>query len=103
MVESKTQTVNVPTVPTDAPAVLWRAAADVMRIIVRNIGGATLLIAYEATALADLGDAGTFQLPAGASEVFVLTPKQSLLAAAVGIAGQVSIAVSVALPVSTEA
>lgn len=101
--DSKTQTVNVPLVPTDAPAVLYRAAAEVLRVIVRNVGGSTILIAYEAAALADLGDAGTFQLPEGASEVFVLMPKQSLCAAAVGIAGQASIAVSVALPISTEA
>ena len=72
-----------------------------MRIIVRNTGGALLFLAHDASTLVVDGSAGvqgTFQLPVGDSEVFVLAPKQGIYAIAFGNGGQVSMAVSEAVP-----
>ena len=93
--------VNSVTVPIQGgdPATLYRAVNRPLRVVVRNSGGALILISYDASALQNIGSfAGTFRLPQGASETFVLMPKQSLLAAATGAGGIASIAVSEALP-----
>jgi hypothetical protein len=101
--DSKLDTVAVPIIGANNPSILYRAADKVLRIVVRNVGGAPVLLAHESSALQVLGGGGTYLLPQGDSDVFVLMPKQSILAGAIGIAGQVSIAVSVAIPtVSTE-
>lgn len=96
--DSIVNTVSVPQQGVE-PAVLYRAANRPLRVVVRNSGGALLLIAYEASALQTLGTfAGTFRLGIDQSETFVLMPKQSLCAAAQGAGGIASIAVSEALP-----
>jgi len=99
MQESKVNTMQVPQTGA-SPALLIIAAAAPMRVVVRNIGGTTVLIAHDDSTLQTNPPnlAGTFQLPAGTSEVFVLQPKQRLLAASSGAAGLVSIAASEALP-----
>ncbi len=98
---SSVNTVNVPVfgAPGGA-ATLYQAAGVPLRIVVRNVGGANVLIAHDATSLATAppGLAGMFQLPVGQSEVFVLQPRQQILASAVGGGGVVSIAVSEAIP-----
>ena len=95
---STVNTVNVPVQGTD-PAILTRAADRPLRVLVRNVGGALIAIAYDANALAAAGPvADTFRLPAGTSETFVLMPQQALLAAGIGAGGLVSLAVSEALP-----
>jgi len=69
---------------------------------VRNTGGTMIVISHEVNSLTDISQmGGLFQLPAGASEVFVLAPMQSLIAASVGGGGQASIAVSEAFPTNT--
>jgi hypothetical protein len=80
------------------PATLFKANDVPMRIVVRNSGGALMIIAHETTVLQnDNPLAGCFRLPAGASEVFVLMPKQGIYAACIGAGGFASIAVSEAL------
>lgn len=96
--DSSVNTVTIP-VQGESPATLYRANDRPLRVVVRNSGGALLLVSYDATALQALGSfAGTFRLGIGQSETFVLMPKQSLLAAATGAGGIASIAVSEALP-----
>lgn len=98
---SSTNTLIVPQTGTD-PATLYQAADKVLRVIVRNVGGPVLFIAYDSNTLAQPpGLAGMFQLPPGASEVFVLMPRQGLYAGAAGAGGMVSIAVSEAIPLTT--
>lgn len=98
-VASKVNTVAVPVFGND-PATLYQAAAVPLRCLVRNVGGSNILIAYDAPSLQQTppGQAGTFLLPPGASEVFVLQPREVLVAASVGAGGAASIAVSEALP-----
>ena len=98
-VASKVNTVQVPLFGTN-PATLYQAADVPLRILVRNVGGTNLLLAHEAPTLQTTPpqQAGTFLLPPGTSEVFVLQPREGLLAAAVGGGGMASIAVSEALP-----
>lgn len=100
MEDSSFGTVSVPIIGDSNPAVLYRAAVRPLRVVVRNTGGTAVLLAYESAALSNLGTAGTYLLPAGKSDTFVIMPKQSMLAASVGAAGQVSIAVSTAIPFS---
>lgn len=91
-------TVSVPVQGTD-PAILYRAAERPLRVVVRNAGGATIVLAYDSTPLRVQSPmADSFRLPAGQSETFVLMPKQALAAVAIGAGGIVSIAVSEALP-----
>lgn len=95
---SNVNTVSVPAQGGD-PATLYRAADKPLRIAVRNTGGALLLLAHEANALqVDSPLAGTFRLPLGAESVFVLMPRQALLASANGAGGFASFAVSEAIP-----
>lgn len=98
-VASKINTVLVPVFGRN-PATLYQAAELPLRVLVRNIGGTNVLLAHDAPSLQQTppGQAGTFLLPPGASEVFVLQPREAILAAAVGAGGSVSIAVSEALP-----
>jgi hypothetical protein len=100
--DSLVNTVSVPAQgagTNNNPATLYRAADRPLRVVVRNTGAATLLIAHDTTALqVEAPLAGTFRLPVGASETYVLMPRQSLVAASIGAGGVASIAVSEALP-----
>lgn len=101
MRNSQVNTVSVPLAGSVSPATLFQATDKPMRIIVRNTGGALLFLAHDASTLVVDGSAGvqgTFQLPVGDSEVFVLAPKQGIYAIAFGNGGQVSMAVSEAVP-----
>ena len=98
--ESKMNTVLVPAVGT-APATLYVAASAPLRIVVRNISGAVILLSHNSTTLNQppvLAD--TFQLGPGTESVFILVPKQGIYAGAAGAGGIVSIAVSEAIPIS---
>lgn len=101
MQPSGTKTLTVPIVGGSSPARLTQANAKTpMRVIVRNSGGTLLMIAFDTNSLTDINQMGAcFQLPAGASEVFVLAPGQPIIAAAVGGGGQATIAYSEAFPV----
>lgn len=95
---SSVNTVGVPVQGQD-PALLARAAAAPLRVVVRNVGGSPLIIAMDASALQSVGPlAGTFRLPTGQESTFVLMAKQSILAVSSGAGGLASIAISEALP-----
>ena len=80
------------------PATIYKADRHVLRLLVRNVGGPTLSIAYDATMLMTPTLAGIYQLPPGQSDVFVLMPRQGLFAISAGNGGVVSVAISVAIP-----
>ncbi len=98
-------TIGVPLAGSKDPATLYVAAATPLRIVVRNVGPANLLLAFASSDLSNVqsGLAATFQLPAGVSEVFVLAPKQGIWAVALGGGGLASISVSEAFPQALEA
>lgn len=92
-------TVNVPEIG-NTPVRLIQAGPTPMRVVVRNAGGANLLLAHDANSLQNINSiSDAFQLPTGLEEVFVLAPRQSLFASGSGGGGQASIAASEAIPV----
>ena len=106
MRKSKLKTVNVPGTgfgqSNTNPVVLTIAPGIPMRLLVRNVGGATVFLTNQnsgvqgliASRLADF-----FVLPAGMSEVFVLAPGEGMYAIADGVpVGTVSCAASEAVP-----
>lgn len=96
--DSLMNTLNVPTQGT-SPALLYRAAERPLRVVVRNVGGAAIVLAHDANALSVQNPtAGTYRLAIGDDVTIVLMAKQSVLAVAVGAGGLVSVAISEALP-----
>jgi hypothetical protein len=98
---SKISTVQVPASGSENPAQIYVADKIPMRVVIRNTGGTPVYIAHEPEALTAAGTGGvqaTFQLPVDKSETFVLAPKQGIYVAAFGGGGQVSYAVSEAIP-----
>lgn len=100
MTPSIVQTLSVPEIGAGDPSRLIQAGPVPMRIVVRSTGGTVVFLAHDIADLSNLNSIGaTFQLPAGQSEVFVLAPGQSLMAASLGGGGQIAIAASEAFPV----
>lgn len=100
MKASFVQTLAVPNIGTEDPSRLTQAGPVPMRVVVRNTGGVVLFIAHDVADLGNISNIGaTYQLPPGQADIFVLAPKQSIIAAAQGAGGQASIAVSEAIPV----
>jgi hypothetical protein len=100
MQPTKLATISVNAVGAKNPTPIAQAATVPMRVLVRNVGAALIFIAT------DSGDVdpkngpstGTYRLPPGATDTFVLTPKQNLYALAAGAGGLASVALSEALP-----
>lgn len=73
-----------------------------MRVVIRNVGGVTALLAYDSSPLSGSASTGTlgktFSLPAGAELVIIMQPKQNLWGISSGAATAVSYHASVALP-----
>lgn len=100
MQPSNVQTLSVPTIGSANPSRLVQAGQVPMRVLVRNVGPSVIFISHDVTDLANTSSLGaSYQLPAGQSDVFVLAPQQSIIAASQGAGGLVSIAVSEAVPV----
>lgn len=98
MQDSTVNSYQLPNTGSDRPAVLAAATDVAFRVVVSNVGPIAILLAHDsATLQAKSPFARTFLLPAGKSEVFVLAPKQSLLACGEGTGGVVSVAVSAAI------
>lgn len=93
--------VMVPTVPAQNVGPFYVAANEAaMRLLVRNLGGATIFLAFSSSDLNGLTvTSQRFELPNGTSEVFVLQPRQQIFAVATGANTRLSYASSVALPV----
>jgi hypothetical protein len=97
------QTLAIPAVGIGEASRLIQAPPDKwMRVLVRNTGGTVLLLATDNAALSSLSSLGaTYQLPPGQSDAIVVSPGQSLFAAGNGGGGQASIAISMAIPISS--
>lgn len=99
--------VTIPALGTSAtqrgvPA-LFVATPIPMRMLIRNIGPCSILLAHSANELqVTPAMAGCFELPVGTSEAFVLAPKQGIYAIALGAGGLVSYAASDAIPFQME-
>lgn len=106
MQDSKFNTLAVPFGTADAgapnwePALIVKAGKKPLRVMCRNISEAVdFILAFDASSLKNLpGVGGTYTLPAGDSDVFVLAPEQSLYAIANGTDGKICVAYSEALP-----
>lgn len=117
MQESKLKTISVPdvatftpgggdgsTVGTPVPNAIFQSTSKPMRIMVRNVSlGVSIALSHAAEGLqtADVGS-DTYELPPGASDIFVLAPNQKLYAIALGVGGRVSYAASEALPLDVK-
>lgn len=99
MNNSRIDTIQVPSLGTSNPATLAVATLVPMRLMIRNIGTTVVFLAHNSTELAQVGfTAGTYQLPPGGADIFVLAPRQGMWATATGLGGTVSIALSEAMP-----
>jgi hypothetical protein len=107
MKESRLDSFAVPSVTTTddvgKPALVVQATKTPLRVVVRNISlGSTVLLAHDGSALQSApAFAGVYNLPAGQSDIFVVMPGQKLFAATPGANGQISVAISEAIPVDT--
>jgi hypothetical protein len=99
MQDSKLNTISVPVAGTQAPATITRATDVPFRVVVRNVGGNLVFLAHDSSTLTTAPvSANSYQLPPGESETFVLNAKQGIFAAAQGGGGQISVAISEAIP-----
>ena len=103
MLDSILKTLAVPIIAgNDEPAMLHQAASHPTRVAVRNVGGNLVFLAHTVGDLqGSVAPSAVFQLPADTEVVVVLAARQMLLAAGQGGGGQVSVAISEALPPST--
>ena len=102
MQSSHVRTIPVPAGGAGATPTAAAFAAKVpIRVSVRNVGGAVLVFGYSSSDVVGEGGptSSVYRLPLGASEIFVLAPKQTLYAVGVGAGGVVSVSVSEAIPV----
>lgn len=92
--------IHVTPIPAQSVGPFYAAPADMpMRLLVRNLGGSAIYLAYDSAAVNGINITGAhYELPAGQSDVFVLQPQQMMFAVAAG-AGRLGYAASVALPV----
>ena len=88
-------------VPSTTTVTTLAKATDIpLRVLVRNVGAALAFITgnVQDISVATGPTTGTYRLPAGDEDVFVLAPKQSLYALVIGVGGLLSVSISEALP-----
>lgn len=95
---------GLPLTATARPSLLAVASDVAARVVVRNVGPVLVFLAFDVNALsnAEGPSSGVFQLQPNASEVFVLAPKQRLVAVGVAGGGKLSIAQSEALEIQVK-
>jgi len=108
MFRARCTTINVPSITATASEtsleprpVVHTAMFDLLVRIRNNSFGTYVLIAYEAAALMSFPNlSDVYKLPAGASDLFVVKAGEQMFCATPGGAGgEISIAISEALPV----
>lgn len=98
--ESRLQQYTIPSFFTGVdPATIAYATDRAVRVQVRNIGAAIIILSL---GINDLGNpegptGAVFRLPIGDRDVFVLAPEQTLYAVASAVGGIISVAYSVAV------
>lgn len=81
------------------PATVAKAASVSLRVAMVNVGPILILLAHDDGTLINVpAFANTYQLPPGAELVVVLAPGQGIYAAGTGEGGQLSAAISEAIP-----
>lgn len=99
MIPSRTGQANVPNIPTQNPAVLATAPANVpLRVVVRNTGGTPVRIGFDSASMNNISASDFYTLPAGANETFVIAGGQVLYAGSIGATGTLSFHWNEALP-----
>lgn len=101
MQPSRVTTLDVPVIGNTNPATITLAPKSIpLRVLIRNVGGAMIFIAHESTAFQDVVSSATnsYRIPPGQEDIFVLAPQQGLFASAQGAGGQISVAISEAIP-----
>lgn len=101
MQDSYFQTYQLPqlTGANPSPALLVKAGAKPLRVLIRNFSANPVLLASNVNAFTDATSRGsTYSLTNGVSDAFVLAPEQALYAMGTGLFPVVSVAVSEASP-----
>lgn len=90
---------GLPLAGTPNPATLTKAADKPLRVVVRNVGPVTVMLAHDVGTLSN-GPvfANAYQLPPDRETVLILSPQQGLFAAGLGLGATLSIAISEAIP-----
>lgn len=103
MQNARAQTVIVQTAaPNASPTVLHTASTVPVRVIVENIGPLTVFLGYahqDVISSDGLPSTACYRLLPNRERIFVLTPKQALLACSVGGLGLATVNASDAIPV----
>jgi hypothetical protein len=101
MQNSQLNSLTLPPTGSQNPATLFKAAGIPIRIVVLNTGPNLVFLSHDSGTLnAAPVFANTYRLPSGREVVIILAPKQGLFGVSVGVGGEVSIAVSEALPIT---
>lgn len=86
------------------PSILARAMQAPVRVLVRNTGVGALFVSQSTENLVNPGgpSAGSYRIPAGAEDVFVLATGQALYGVATGLGNTSSVTVSEAMPIDVQ-
>jgi hypothetical protein len=88
------KTLDVPTIGTN-PTLIFSASKRPYRVVVHNVGGAIIFLAFSINDLPDAQNVtSAFQLTVGRELIVFMVPGQTLVAAAGGGGGLVSVAMS---------
>lgn len=104
IIRTQVGVVAVATIPANNVGPFYTAPDGTwMRVVVRNLGGSVLYLAFVSSALNGLQvTSDRYELPAGLSDVFILVPRQSFFAVANGANTRLCYTASVALPVQLQ-
>ncbi len=96
---SQLNSLGLPLAGTPNPATLTKAADKPLRVVVRNVGPITVMLAHDVGTLSN-GPvfANAYQLTPDRETVLILAAHQGLFAAGLGLGATVSIAISEAIP-----
>lgn len=104
--DTRLYTITVPVAaPAASPAAIAEAPSNAhLRVVVRNAGGAMIFLGLSEGDVLDTSGVTSqnYRLPAGASDVFVIAPKQKILATGSGAAGLACVAISEAIPIEVK-
>lgn len=104
--DTRLYTITVPVAaPTSQPASIAEAPSNAfVRVVVRNAGGTMIFLGLSEGDVLDTSGVTSqnYRLPAGASDIFVIAPKQKILASGSGGGGLACVAVSEAIPLEVK-
>jgi hypothetical protein len=97
---TKYETLSINAIGARTPTKVCQAGKVTLRVLVRNVGAGIVFIAgtTEDVNPQQGPSTGTYRLPAGQEDVFVLAPGSSLFALSTGAGAKCSVSYSEALP-----